>query len=122
MIESGGFADVSLVAVSVDTAQDSLSLGRRAGVSSVVFLEDRGHRVIDRYGLLHYRLWAPVPYPATFIIDREGVVQWRFIEKDFRIRASPEDVLCALKGLRNSGTPGECRVKRFEPGFATPER
>ena len=122
MIASEGLSDVSLVAVSVDRAEDSLILGRRVGVSSIVFLEDRQHRVINRYGLLHYGLWAPVPYPATFVIDHEGVVRWRFVEEDFRVRASPEDVLCALKSLQNGEPPGECRIKRFEPGFSTPNR
>ena len=111
---------MSLVAVSVDTQADSLSLTRRAKVSSVVFLEDRDHQVIDRYGLLDYALWAPVPYPATYVIDRSGIVRWRFVEKDFRVRASPEDVFCALETLAEGEIPGQCRIKIFEPGFSSP--
>ncbi len=115
-------SEVSLLAVSVDTRSDSLSLVRRARVPSIVFLEDRNHRVIDRYGLLDYTLWAPVPYPATYVIDREGIVRWRFVEKDFRVRASPEDVLCALQRLERGETVGDCRIKTFEPGFSSPSK
>ena len=75
-------------AVSVDASTDSRTLACRARVNAVLFLEDRDHLVIERYGLLDYTLWAPVPYPATYVIDRNGIVQWRFVEKDFRIRAS----------------------------------
>lgn len=116
------WSQVTLLAVSVDKSSDSRALVEWARVQSVVFLEDRDHRVIDRYGLLDYTLWAPVPYPATYVIDREGVVRWRFVEKNFRIRASPEDVFCALQKLKRGETPGECRIKTFEPGFASPSR
>jgi peroxiredoxin len=63
-----------------------------------LFLSDPGHRVIDRYGLLNPegRGW---PHPATFVIDRQGVVRWKFVEVDFRIRASNEQILEALARL-----------------------
>jgi peroxiredoxin len=65
-----------------------------------VFLSDPGHRVIDRYGLLNPdgRGW---PHPATFVIDREGIVRWKFVEVDFRVRASNEQILEALGRLRD---------------------
>ena len=122
LVKDEHWSQVTLLAVSVDKSSDSRVLVERARVQSIVFLEDRDHRVIDRYGLLDYTLWAPVPYPATYVIDREGVVRWRFVEKNFRIRASPEDVQCALKKLERSETPGECRIKTFEPGFSNPTR
>ncbi len=64
-----------------------------------VFLSDPEHRVIDRYGLLNPggRGW---PHPATFVIDRQGVVRWKFVEVDFRVRASNEQILEALSRLR----------------------
>ncbi len=64
-----------------------------------IFLSDPGHRVIDRYGLLNPdgRGW---PHPATFIIDRRGIVRWKFVETDYRIRASNEQILDALRDLR----------------------
>src|SRR5258708_35262407 len=51
-----------------------------------LFLSDPGHRVIDRYGLLNPdgRGW---PHPATFVIDRQSIVRWKFVEVDYRVRA-----------------------------------
>jgi peroxiredoxin len=52
--------------------------------------------VIDRYGLLNDKAQRPLPHPATFVIDREGRVRWRFVEVDYKVRPSNEDVLREL--------------------------
>jgi len=61
-------------------------------------LEDQNHRVINRYGLLNPkgRGW---PHPATYIIDREGIVRWKFVELNFKVRPTNDVVLGALKDL-----------------------
>lgn len=61
-------------------------------------LSDSASLVIGRYGLLNPdgRGW---PHPTVFIIDRAGVVRWRFMEENYRIRATNEDVLAALSRL-----------------------
>ena len=66
---------------------------------TIVFLSDPGHRVIDRYGLYNPagRGW---PHPATFVLDRQGVVRWKFVETDYKIRASNDQILAALAALR----------------------
>ena len=40
-----------------------------------------------------------LPIPATFLIGREGVVQARFVDPDFRKRMEPHDILNALRKL-----------------------
>ena len=40
-----------------------------------------------------------LPIPATFVINRQGVVTWRFVEVDYRKRAEPEDIVAALREL-----------------------
>lgn len=64
-------------------------------------LSDPGSRVIGRYGLLNPegRGW---PHPTVFLIDRAGVVQWRFLEENYRVRASNEEIMAALADLRES--------------------
>ncbi len=105
------------MAISIDTHEQSKALiaeleekppgqellsGMAEGVSSskvdFPLLEDRNHRVIDRYGLLNPkgRGW---PYPATYIIDREGIVRWKFVEVNFKVRPTNDTVLGALKDL-----------------------
>lgn len=101
-----------LLAVSIDTRAQSRQLlrdlaadtpdGRREGADFALglpLLEDAQHRVIDRYGLLNPdgRGW---PHPATYVIDREGIVRWKFVEVDYRKRATNEMVLDALDKLR----------------------
>ena len=66
-----------------------------------VMLSDPDHRVIDRYGLFNANASPrrPVPHPAMFVVDKAGVVRWKFVEVDYRVRPSHEDVLAALKEL-----------------------
>ena len=82
-VQNQKLSDVALVAVSVDVSTDSRSLARRAKVNAVLFLEGHDHLVIDRYGLLDYTLWAPVPYPATYVIDRNSIVNGGLSRKTF---------------------------------------
>lgn len=56
-------------------------------------LSDPDHRVIDRYGLLNDKAQRIIPHPTTLVLDRKGMIRWRFTEVDFRIRPSNEDIL-----------------------------
>jgi peroxiredoxin len=40
-----------------------------------------------------------LPIPATYLIDRAGVIRWAFVEADFTKRADPTDVLAALRTI-----------------------
>jgi peroxiredoxin len=40
-----------------------------------------------------------LPVPATFVIDREGIVRFAFIDPDFRVRAEPAEVLAEVRRL-----------------------
>lgn len=42
---------------------------------------------------------AVLPIPATFVISRDGVVTWRYVDIDYRTRAEPEDIIIALQKL-----------------------
>lgn len=42
---------------------------------------------------------AILPIPATFVIGRDGVVAWRYVDVDYRTRSEPNDIIEALKGL-----------------------
>ena len=64
-------------------------------------LSDADHRVIDRYGLLNEKSKRAIPHPATYVIDRKGVVRWKFIEVDYKVRPSNEDVLQEILRIEN---------------------
>ncbi len=64
-------------------------------------LADPGNAVIDRYGLFNpdESQGRAVPHPTVLVIDKDGVVQWKFIEINFRIRPTNEDILAAVTEL-----------------------
>ncbi|MFF8392032.1 peroxiredoxin-like family protein [Streptomyces sp. NPDC016172] len=40
-----------------------------------------------------------LPLPATYVIDRAGVIRWAFVNTDYTTRAEPADILAALDVL-----------------------
>jgi peroxiredoxin len=94
-------AGVEIVAVSPDPNEQShkmaegLHLGYR-------FLADRDLGVARRYGLVHPRggpNGEDVPRPATIVLDRDGVVRWVSVSRNFQVRPDPGDVLRAVRAL-----------------------
>lgn len=102
MVDAQDRQDVRILAVSRDTPDESRQLVREltggADEPPFPFLADRDLAVIRRYGLLNPESGA-LPHPATFIIDKSGVVRWRFVEVDYRKRASNQQILRELDTL-----------------------
>ena len=89
------------VAISIDKPEESRDLMRKAGYS-FPFLSDPNAEVIRRYDLLHTGAGVSghdVARPAEFLDDRGGVVRWRNLTEDLRVRARPEAMLAAAKAL-----------------------
>ena len=98
--------ETEIVTVSVDDHEGmQLMIDRVAADDGVapdfIMLSDPDHRVIDRYGLFNPDAPPnrPLPHPATFVIDKDGVVRYRFVEVDYRVRPTNEDILEVLKTL-----------------------
>ena len=68
-------------------------------------LSDADHAVIARYGILNQAdpKSRPIPHPTTFVIDRVGVVRWKFVETDYRVRPTNEEIVAALRSAREEG-------------------
>ena len=91
-----------LVAISVDTPEQSETLRRKAGYTFTI-LSDPNTEVIRRYGILHKGAGEgghDVARPAEFLVDRSGVVRWVNLTEDLRVRARPEQLLDAARSLR----------------------
>ena len=95
--------NVQILAISIDSHEDSKKFvqklkGRFPGDFDFPLLEDKEHKVIDRYGILNPdgKGW---PHPAVYVVDKEGVVRWRFVEIDSTKRPSNEQILQALREL-----------------------
>ena len=87
------------VAISVDSPQESATLCQKARYT-YPFLSDPKAEVIRRYDLLHAGAGEngkDIARPAEFLLDGNGVVRWRNLTEDFRIRATGEDVLKAAR-------------------------
>ncbi len=104
-MDERGKKDAEVLAVAIDSKADLQKMADKISKDDgkppvYLFLSDPGHRVIDRYGLLNPdgRGW---PHPATFVIDRQSIVRWKFVEVDYRVRASNEQILEALGRLRD---------------------
>lgn len=75
---------------------------RTGGKFLVTLLADADHAVIDRYGLLNEQAAARgrfLPHPTTYVLDKAGVVKWKFTEKDYKVRPGNEAILEQLKKL-----------------------
>ncbi|TWU43473.1 putative peroxiredoxin bcp [Novipirellula aureliae] len=109
-----------LVAISPQVPDESLSQAEQEALAFPV-LSDLNARVAAEYGvawkvpdmiLNHMRNdrkldladinggnGSVLPIPATFVINRQGVVTWRFVDVDYRKRAEPDEIVTALRDL-----------------------
>lgn len=98
-------ATTEIVAVSPDTRADLQKMANKVlekapGKLQIVLLSDPDHAVINRYGLLNEAAAQRgrfLPHPTTYVIDRQGVVCWKFTEVDYKIRPTNEMILEALR-------------------------
>ncbi|MET9829162.1 peroxiredoxin-like family protein [Streptomyces sp. NPDC006385] len=108
-----------LVAVSPQIPDESLTLTEKHDLAFDV-LSDIGSDTAKQYGLsfdlpddlaavydkLGFDLQRvngghprTLPLPATYVIDRDGVIRWAFVHTDYTTRAEPADILAALDAL-----------------------
>jgi peroxiredoxin len=65
-----------------------------------------GHALPDKNGDESWTL----PIPATYVIDRDGVVALAFLDVDYRSRLEPADVLTVLRALSKG-----CEINESNP-------
>ena len=104
MLDAEMKKDTELLAVSVDDSAGTRQTITRISADGVApdfaFLSDPDHAVIARYGILNPSGGSRgIPHPATYVIDRDGVVRWRDIETDYKIRPANEAILTAVRAL-----------------------
>ena len=101
-------ADTEILAVSIDAPEMLDMMVDRiiadggldpADAPDFSFLSDPWHRVIDRYGILNPDDERGIPHPTTLVLDREGVVRWKFIETNYRVRPTNDMILEALASI-----------------------
>lgn len=86
--------------MSVDPVERNAELASSLGLGFRL-AADPTLAAIDAYDLRHQDpgMDAPISRPATFVIDANGVVRWRDLTENFRLRPHPDQVLAALDAL-----------------------
>ncbi|HHH44073.1 MAG TPA: AhpC/TSA family protein [Gammaproteobacteria bacterium] len=108
-----------LIAVSPEKPDASLTHAEKLDLEFDV-LSDPGNRVANEYGLVMsvheslrplYLEWGidlpgangddryELPVPATYVIDRDGIIRAAHVDKDYTKRMEPDDILAALRTL-----------------------
>ena len=67
----------------------------------LIYLSDTNLEVINSYGLSDATLGKEVARPASFLLNGEGVVQWRHLPTDWRIRLDGDAYLDAYDQFLN---------------------
>jgi peroxiredoxin Q/BCP len=91
---------VRVVAVSVDAPEVTKKHAAKQGYTFPI-LSDPKAEVIRRYDLLHEGGFqgADIARPAEFLIDETGIVRWRNLTEDYKVRIRGPQVLKELDRL-----------------------
>ena len=110
----------TLVGISPELPDAALSTRERAELPFEV-LSDIGNRTANDYGLVMevpdivrplYEAWGVdllerngnaswrLPLPATYVLDRDGVIVAGYVNKDYTLRMEPADIIAALDKLQ----------------------
>ena len=107
----------SLVGISPQAVSYSHMMADRRNVQYQV-LSDSGNKIADSYGLMFtmpnelqnaYKAFgidiaqinnnpssAEVPVPATFVVNTDGLISYRFVDADYTKRAEPSEIIANL--------------------------
>lgn len=96
--------DTEMMVVSIDDDKGTQTATTRISADGMkpdfAFLSDPEHTVIARYGIMNPAgTRRGIPHPATYVIDKKGMVQWKDIQTDYKIRPTNAAVLTAVKTL-----------------------
>jgi hypothetical protein len=108
-----------VAAISYDSPAILVDFARRRSITFPL-LSDPGSKIIRAFGILNEA--APrnsfvygVPYPGSFLVDREGKVVAKYFEEDYTERFTASDILVKDLGMTpdGSGTAHETRHLRI---------
>lgn len=90
-------AGTELLVISVDPVDVNNKLATDLKLDYPV-LSDPDLKAIDAFGVRHPGggYGKDIARPATFVVDRKGVVRWRDLTENYRIRVRPERILDEL--------------------------
>ena len=95
-------ADAEVLAISVNPVDANRKVVAKLKLAFPI-LSDPDLVAIDAYGIRHEGAsmeGGDIARPAVFILDRRGVVQWRDVTDNWRVRVRPETVLEQLSAIQ----------------------
>lgn len=92
---------MKVVAVSVDPVETTRKHVEKEGFP-FIFLSDEKLEVLKKYDLVHPQGFrgGDISRPGEFLIDPTGIIRWRELTENYRVRVKGEDI---LKGLDQLG-------------------
>lgn len=98
-------AGISVIVASTDTAENAKEGAARFELPFPIVTDADG-LLMDRTGLRH-KGQGPggkdVFYATLFLVDRKGVVRWRFTPERLNHRATPDEILAAASEIGSDG-------------------
>ncbi|NJL90182.1 MAG: AhpC/TSA family protein [Coleofasciculaceae cyanobacterium SM2_1_6] len=112
----------TLLSISPEISRRSRAAAREKNFSHPI-LVDNGNQVARQFGIVHqvekvlreiyhnFGVSLPLfngdetyelPVPATFIIDRQGVIAYRFVDPDYTKRVDPVEIITVLRQLKDN--------------------
>lgn len=89
-----------MVAVSVDPVETTRKHVEKQGYP-FLFLSDEKLEVLRKYDLVHPAGFrgADISRPGEFLIDPTGIIRWRDLTENYRVRVKGEDILKGLDAM-----------------------
>jgi peroxiredoxin Q/BCP len=103
-------AGAELVAISVDDATRAESCRQELGVKFPL-LCDTSREVVKKYGLLNSGEKGGIALPASFVIDRNRVVQFRALE-EIASRVSVDQLLELVREVGRGATEPQTKPRK----------
>ena len=101
-IEDIHAAGAEVLAICVDPVEENAKVSRMLKLDFPI-LSDPDLETITAYGLRHEGAsmeGGDISRPAVFIIDGDGVIRWRDLTDNWRVRVRPEDILRKLTEIQ----------------------
>ncbi|MDA1193360.1 MAG: peroxiredoxin family protein [Candidatus Poribacteria bacterium] len=93
-------AGAKIVAISPDELEFATATAEAEGLTFPV-LSDTTRETVKSYGVFHDAINGSLP--ATFVIDRTGIIRWKYIGKNKQDRPLPELVLEQVAAANSMG-------------------
>jgi peroxiredoxin len=91
-------AGAQIIAINAEASTEQRDFRKTKNIE-YLFLSDPEAAAVKKYGIFSDTDPTHI-VPSTFIIDRGGVIRWKYIGKDAHDRPQPDVVLEALKKIR----------------------